>query len=300
MNTTPSRSLIRRRSLIVASTAAIGGLGWLIFEDRKEDLARAAPYVLIREKWTAEHLYNFLSALPASSMLDLKKSLGILKTDAGKDKLSGHEQDAKDIQKHALKVSTNVLFRPFSDESKIPYHDVVKWVSKGTGVASPTVEFAPTFALELELHKRLFAKLWDKLTPEQRRELLAKIDPNQEIKDKAAIAALSGAGALTVLSTTVAFAGFAFYTTMSMTIAAVASAAGIVLPFAAYAGASAIVGILSGPIGWALIGTAAIGGVALAGRADLTGAAKMISHIHNLKVESLRAAGVPEREIFAI
>lgn len=96
----------------------------------------------------------------------------------------------------------------------------------------------------------------------------------------------------------VAFTGFAFYTTMSVAIASVASALGVVLPFAVYGGAASLIGILSGPIGGAIMGVSAIGGMALAGRADLQKTTAFVAQIHALKVEASAAASAPEKSIF--
>lgn len=129
-------------------------------------------------------------------------------------------------------------------------------------------------------------------------EQIAKADPHGAIKDKAAIAALGGAGALAVLSTAIAFSGFALYTTMSMTITVVASALGATLPFSIYTGASATVGVLSGPIGWAFMAIATVGGVAVAGRANVQKTTDLVCQVHVLKVAALKAASVSENEIF--
>ena len=72
--------------------------------------------------------------------------------------------------------------------------------------------------------EQFFGTLWDKLSEKQRGELLAKIDTKGEIKDAAAIVILSGEGALAALATTVHFADFTFYRTMSVTIKAAADA----------------------------------------------------------------------------
>ena len=85
---------------------------------------------------------------------------------------------------------------------------------------------------------------------------------------------------------------------MSATIAAVATAMGVTLPFAAYAGAATAIGVLAGPIGWAIAGLATLGGIALAGRADLQKTTAFIAQIHALKVEALMAAGVREKDVF--
>lgn len=296
MNSSTSNTGFGRRSFLVLLASSLGFLGWIV--TRQRPIAKAASFVKPKEKWTANHFYNFLDALPPDTMLALKKSFGILSADATETQLKGSDQDARDIQRHALWLSSNVLAYPFRDETKLNYHDLATWVCGEAGVSQIVIQKAPTFALERELHKLLFAQMWDKLNPQQRKDLLAKVDPNGTIKDKAAIAALGGAGALAALSATVAFAGFAFYTTMSVTIATVASAVGVTLPFATYAGASTVVGVLSGPVGWAIMGAATLGGVALAGRPNLQKTTALVGQLHALKVEALIAAGVPEQDVF--
>jgi uncharacterized protein YaaW (UPF0174 family) len=289
-----------RRTLLILSAlvSSIGIFGWIATKPKA--IAEAAPFVKPMDKWNANHFYNFLKAIPTDTMLALKKSLGILDPKANATKLKGSDQDAGEIQKHALWLSSNILAYPFRDKSKLNYHELVTWVSSQAGVPQNAIQKLPTFALERELHKFLFIQLWDKLNTKQRKDLLAKLDPNGAIKDKAAIIALGGASALAALSATVAFTGFAFYTTMSITIATVASTVGITLPFASYAAASSVVGVLSGPIGWALMGAVALGGVALAGRPNLQKTATLIAQIHALKIEALVAAGVPEQEVFSV
>ena len=288
-----------RRSFLLALTTALGLFTWFSTTKGPNPMASVAPFVKPREKWAADHFFNFLNALPPHVMLALKKSLGILDQTADQDQLKGTYQDTRDIQKHALWLSTNVLSYPFLDETKLSYHDLVTWVfTEIAHVPESKIKAAPSFILEREIQKILFASQWDKLNMKQRNELFLKIDPNDAIKDKAAIAAMTGAGALAVLSGTVAFHGFAFYTTMSVTIAATASAIGLNLPFATYTSASSVVGILSGPVGWAIMGAVALGGVALKGRANLRKTASLIGQLHSLKIEALVAAGVPEQDIF--
>lgn len=297
MNTRTRTTALGRRSFLLTAATVVGLIGWFTTANWGNSIARAAPFVKPKERWTADHLFDFLRALPSSAMLGLKKSLGILSQEAGEDQLHGNDQDARDIQKHALWLSSNVFAYHFRDETKLGYHELVTWVSKQAAIPNTTIDAAPTFALERELLKLLFAQLWDRMNTQQRNELLAKLDPNGEIKDKTAILTLSGASALALLGATVAFTGFAFYTTMSITIASVAGSVGVTLPFATYLGASSIVGVLSGPVGWAIMGIAALGGIALAGRANLQKTALLVSQLHALKVEALVAADVPEQEV---
>lgn len=293
--------VIERRNFLAASVGCLSVILCRAEEKpnaSKMQTAKAAPLVKVKEKWRARHLYEFLNALPAEKMLSLKKSLGLLDEKAGADQLKGKNQDVLDIQRHALWISSNILAYPFLDLSDLDYHGIVTWVGGKAGVEQKLLNTEPTFTLEREIQKQLFAQLWDKLNKEQRQELLDKLDPNGAIKDKAAIAALGGAAALGTLSATVLFSGFTFYTTMAVTISTVAGFFGVTLPFATYVGASSLVALLSGPVGWAIMGLTALGGVALAGRADVKKTTQFICQIHTLKVEALIAAGTPEREVF--
>ena len=296
MNTNLEDVEYGRRAFWALLVSGLGIFAW--FRSRRtkvpeNPMAKVAPLVKPLDKWSADDFYSFLKELPASTMLTLKKSLEIAPASPDDNQAHKPDEDAREIQKQALWLSSNILTYPFRDEKKLNYHELTTWVCTEAGVSQEVIKSKSTFKLELELHKLLFAQMWEKLDQHQREELLARIDPNGAIKDKAAIAALSGAGALAALSATVAFTGFAFYTTMSITIATVASAVGVTLPFAAYTGASTAVGVLSGPVGWAILGVAALGGVALAGRPNLQKTTALIGQIHALKVEALIAANIP-------
>lgn len=288
---------IRRRSLLIFCMSIIGLVG-NVFAAGMKPISIAAPFVWPKLKWTPNHLLEFIKKLPKYNRLTLKKSLEILPSGATIANLVSAHQDAKDIQRRVLWLSSNVLLYPFKFVEDLDYHEMVTWVAEEAGVSKKILNSASTFTLERELFKMLFSQLWDKMTAKQREDLLKKVDGAGQIKDKAAMAALGGASALAALSTTVAFTGFAFYTSMSVAIASVAGAVGVVLPFAVYGSAASLVGILSGPIGWAIMGISAIGGMALAGRANLQKTTAFVAQIHALKVESLAAAGVSERSVF--
>lgn len=288
---------VKRRTLLalacsVFATASCDKAGKL------NPMAKVAPFVKPEENWSADHLFLFLSALPPPALLQIKQSQGMLKKEAVEANLLGPIEDARSIQKQLLWLSSSVFAYPFGDEAALNYHEAVTWVATKAGVDDATLRTGTTFRLEAELHRLLFAQMWETLTPGQRLELLRKLDPNGTIQDGAAITALGGAGALAALSGTVAFTGFAFYTTMSVTVASVASAVGATLPFAVYTGASTAVGLLSGPVGWAIAGASALGGLALAGRANVRKTAALVAEIHALKVEALRAAGASYPGLF--
>lgn len=295
MNTTAKP--LRRRNLLVALAVVFGFGGWLAMREPDNPMALAAPFVKPKEKWTADHLFYFLSALPPAVMLDLKKTLELLELDAQIKQLKGNELDARDVQKEALKVSQNFFSYISQDETKLNYHGLVAWACHKAGIPQPMIEGSTTFILEREIQKLLFIELWNQLDGPQREALLSQVDPSSNIKDKAAIAAMSGAAALAILNAGVAFTGFAFYSGMSVAIASLAGVAGLTVPFATYTGASWFVGILSGPIGWAVMTISGLGGVALFSRANVKKTIRLVSAIHALKVQALLASGISEAEI---
>lgn len=188
------------------------------------------------------------------------------------------------------RASSNILTYAFRDETVLDYHGLVTWVGEEMELASELVASKPTFLLERAIQMQLFAQMWDKLSAEQRQTLIKQIDPNGNIKDNAALVALSGTGVIAALSTTVAFTGFAFYTTLSVTISTV-PASGISLPLAAYT--RGVVNCRSSE--WAYrLGNCD----ALAGRANVQKTTAFISQIHTLKVAALIEGGASEEEIF--
>lgn len=267
----------------------------------KKPIAAAAPFVRLDEKWSADDLFEFLRALPPEERLMLKQTVGLLPNDARLDALKGGSQDARDVQKQLLWISSNILAYPFRDETKLNYHDLVTEVAVATGMSPAEKAGLTSFQGERRVIGSLFQELWDKLSADQRVDLMRRVDPHGATKDAGAIAAMTGAAALAVFSTTVNLMGFPFYVAMSVCIHAVATAAGIMtLPPIIYWGASALVGTLAGPVGWAVVGAGVMSGLALAGRANAKKTAAAVCQIHALKVEALAAAGVDERDIFRV
>ena len=262
------------------------------------DLAKAQASVLPEINWSAVELDEFLRELPPEALLSLKKALELVDSKASVAALKGGEEDIHEIQTQLLWVSSHILAYPFRDEKKIAYHDLVKWVADDAGVEQWILDTQPTFVIERAYQERLFVSIWDTLDPQKRQILLLKLEQsrprgaqNVEIADKAAIAALSGSGALAALATTVYFSSFTFYTTMSVVICTVAGWFGVTLPFAAYTAASSAIAFLCGPVGWAMLAIAAAAGVALAGRANTKRTGAAICQLHALKVAALQQAG---------
>ena len=262
------------------------------------DIGSVANYIHPNVSWSHVELNEFLEVLPDSGLISMQKSLQLIPHDIAKTTVEDRPTVLKQIQEQMLWHSNHVVFYPFGDEKKIDYHNLTKWVGSELGVDSWILNTQPTLVIERAIQEKLFIDIWDKLQSDERRTVLAKVDPTDSIKGHAAIVALSGAGAIAALSMTVQLTGFAFYTTMSTVICTVAGFFGVTLPFAAYAGAASTVAFLSGPVGWAFLAIAAAAGTALAGRADVRKTVAAICQIHSLKVAALLAAGQDDGNVF--
>jgi len=251
-----------------------------------------------RDFWKAEHLNRFLELITDEDRLNLKKSLQLLKPEATGSQLRGKNADINDILRQLLWVSSHWLPYLRRDEWSIDYHGIVCWCASKLKLRKQDIQTLPTFALERKILEQLFIQMWDKLPPKEREKLLCQLDKTGCIQDKAAIAALSGAAALTALSTTVILSGFAFYTTMSSLLCAVAGFFGITLPFGVYTTASSTVALLAGPVGWVLAAILAAIGLAMIGRANVQKTIPFVVTLHCIKVEHMKKAGYKETDIF--
>jgi uncharacterized protein YaaW (UPF0174 family) len=260
---------------------------------KQPDPELAAIAAVVPDNQVCSHydLNALLRAMSPSQRLNMKIGLKLLPEGSKLESLGSPAEDVSDIQKEILWRSSNILSYAFKKQSEIDYHAVVKWVAEDLGVPENVCESQPTIVVERAIFQRMFSQMWDKLTPEQRRQLLDKIDPANHLTNKSTLIAMSGTAALAALAGTVYFAGFAFYTTMSVTICAVAGWFGLTLPFGAYTGASTAVGLLSGPVGWVVIGVGTLIVVGLAGRANAEKTAEAILTLHSLKAMALREVG---------
>ena len=190
------------------------------------------------------------------------------------------------IRKELLWNCCNKLRYHGLNDKKVNYHkEALQWVCGKHDLSKVQIDTLSTFDLEKKFVEKYFEEIWDKLTPQQRTELLGKIETSSKstIANKAGIAAMSGGAAIAALGTTVAFTGFAFYTTMSTVIATVAGWVGATLPFAAYTGASTTVAVFAGPVGWCIAGAGLLGGAIAAGWPDSQKTANFVITVHLIK-----------------
>ena len=190
------------------------------------------------------------------------------------------------IRKELLWNCCNKLRYHGLNDKKVDYHkEAIQWVCGKHDLPKVQIDTLSTFDLEKKFIEKYFEEIWDKLTPKQRTDLLGAIEGSSKstIANKAGIAAMSGGAAIAALGTTVAFTGFAFYTTMSTVMATVAGWVGATLPFAAYTGASTTVAIFAGPVGWGIAGCSLLGGAIAAGWPDSQKTANFVITVHLIK-----------------
>lgn len=183
----------------------------------------------------------------------------------------------------------NKITYPIREKDAINYHgDYVMWAAEKCGVKGEDSNALSTFYLEQAVYKKKFADIWDKLKPEQRAELLTRVEKNAgSVGDKIAIISMSGAGAIAALSATAAFSGFAFYTSITTGMAVAAGWVGVTLPFAAYTTTATTIGALTGPIGWCVAGAGLIGGGIAAGWPDADLIVSFVMTVNVIKAKRL-------------
>jgi hypothetical protein len=197
------------------------------------------------------------------------------------------------LKKQLIWVSSSTIMYPFKSDL-VDYHSLVQWVARKKGVPKEQVQALPTFELEKKIVEKYFEDLWDRLTPEQRKELLDALEKElgQTIPNKGAMVLMSGGAAIAALGVTVGLTGFAFYTTMSVMIYTIGAILGITFPFAVYTSASSVVAVLAGPVGWILAGGAILGGIVWAQLPSVDKTASFIMALHFLKAEAFHEAGL--------
>lgn len=271
----------------IASIGLLAGI-YGVYQANKTPYSYVKPYV----KWSSNNLTDFLESLPSKDMALIKEYLGINDT---------VENEVSSVKKELLWNSSHIATYSFKNKENFNYHDeIIVPLANEIEVDEEYLNSYSTFFLERKIIDSIFINMWNGLSINQRIEVLKKIesgddalgvvDPNSNvaIEDKAGVALLGGSAALAALSTTVFLSGFTFYTAMSSFIFATASVVGVTLPFSVYAGAASTVAVLSGPIGWALIGIASLGSIAFLGRAKHLENLAFVTQLHFIKVRALK------------
>ncbi len=222
---------------------------------------------------------------PKGEVLDAVMALNF---NSGRDAVIDHMQmDAMNAYWGKLEKAGTVFTNP---GYHVEWHEIVKRACYWAGVDGISYDHKTSFQSEQALIKKLLADRWDRLSKEQRSDVINKAPELSGLSSSQKAAILTGSGGVLVatLSSTILLSGFAFYTTMSSVLCASAGALGVALPFGAYMGASSAAAILSGPLGWTIAALGVGGGVFMYfEEGDKEKVIKMVVATHLIKVRVL-------------
>lgn len=102
--------------------------------------------------------------------------------------------------------------------------------------------------LEMKIAQKVFEKMWDKMSPEQRKDLEAELKKiaRENGKEKVIFANAGVFAALMAAN----LSGFGLYLLATTSLSAITGMMGIGLPFAAYTTLTGAIGYIIGPVGW--------------------------------------------------
>ncbi len=172
----------------------------------------------------------------------------------------------------------------------VEWHEIVKRACYWAGVDGLSYDHESSFQAEQALMKKLLADSWDRLSKDQRADVIQRSQELSGLSSSQKAAILTGSGGVLVatLSSTILLSGFAFYATMSSVLCASAGALGVALPFGAYMGASSTAAVISGPIGWSVAALGVGGAVFMYfEEGDKEKVIKMVVATHLMKVRVL-------------
>ena len=231
------------------------------------------PFILPDKKISEKEFEKFIDNLDAGKKAILWKSV------TGKI-VSGEAVETSDLIKELHWASSHWIAYKFGDFN---YHDMVVWTAKKLDIPDAICENSTTFKLEHMICEKMFAKMWDKLTPSQREEALKEADMDKKY------ATMSGAAVCSAISATLlaggvaaSTMGFAFYILMAKTVVVLATAVG----FSA-AGTITTISVLCGPVGWIIAGGTAITAALLLGRADVNKCISAVVQVHIIKINAM-------------
>lgn len=303
-------SLSRRQALqalLATSIASSPILGLQVSSqnklgDQKLDKTDSGMYKSLSEViypdrvWTSEDLDLFLDTLPTEGLLRIKQGVGLLQPESSIADLKGRTDDIKDIKTQIVYMSSNTIaYYGWKSTAKVDYHAIVKWIAEKLEVSQWIVNGSTTFILEKAILSKCFHNMWDNLDLDQRKDLLDSLikeaPGGKDLTDKVGdIAKLNAGKAFALIRITVKLVGFNFYKWMSIGISCIGKLLNIAIPFSVYRSASWLMGVLTGPIGWAITAINIALAVKVFTDPNVNKAAAVILQIHCLKVAAMDSA----------
>ena len=193
------------------------------------------------------------------------------------------ELTSKELDKELLWESSHWITYPFKD---FDYTEIVRACATDLDYPSKDAKYATTFELEHYICEKTFEEMWDRLTIEQREEILK--ESGVSASEIAGYACLGGAGMLAATAASASLMGFTFYIIAAKTIVVAAGAV-----FGATAATTiTAVSTLVGPVGWCIAGVSAAAGLFLIGGKNEATTVAYIVQLHYFKVQALSNSGI--------
>ena len=176
----------------------------------RTDMRRRSELLSETKKWTPRDFNQFLNLSTDRELIQMLQLLHDLPSQYSKSDPSAVIKAVRKgnlplsaitpsaVRKALVYRANNKLFYPFIKDDEVDYHGIVQWVAGEFGVSDYKVSSLPTFALEREVTDKFFERMWDKLTPQQRKELIDGIEKeyDRSIPNKSTLLSMGGSAAL--------------------------------------------------------------------------------------------------------
>jgi len=166
----------------------------------------------------------------------------------------------------------------------VDYHkDIVMWVAEKNDIEN--YNFLSTYEMEKQIAFKFFEKIWDKLTPQQREELLCKIEKETgtTFENKANIATLPSSEITTYLLSTNVLLDIYFCLGISILIL---EAAALLSTTTTICVSALIASAPLGPLAWCLAGLGGVGGgIICAARSETDHVACFVITVNSIKAK---------------
>ena len=186
---------------------------------------------------------DLIPVLRAAAPEDLEILTGFI-SKASTSELNGSSAPADDISSEIQKFGGNSIMNLFRGGAGVCYAEVARDVADKLGVSYN--DTTPVATIEGQIQIKILEKAYEKMTDEERRELLDAIGEKHESGIPAALPVMG-------IQTAILLGGFAAYQVALIVANAVArQILGQGLRLAQNAGLVRVVGVIAGPIGWAV------------------------------------------------
>lgn len=286
--TTQNRRHILSLLTLPFVVACANGLG----RNSTSPMAQVVPFVKKEIVWKSNNFFDFLASLPPSGLLALKKSLELLPYEATETALKGTQVDLLEINTSLCEKTS--WFGICRNPSEFDYHGMVVGLAKQANVDPVKLLNSPTFEVEQLLMEKVvtaiekdFIAKWEKMTLQERKLVLDRVDPNGKLKDHAAVAAEAGGAVIRLFAVAVGMTGFASYVFATTALSLVAKMVSLTLPFTAYTSLTTVMAAVVGPIGIFVSVLASVFGVIWFNRPDEKKMASFALTVFALKMDAL-------------